>query len=205
MPRTIFLDRDQYWREIASRIPAATSVRAAISYFGSNGAEYLPLRAGDTLVVDCSLRAVMQGITNPNEIKKLIKRGVEVFTRSSLHAKAVVVDGVVICSSANVSQNARQHLDEAGILSTSPTMVRAATRFIRAMCSEPVLEGYLRECIKLYRPPTFKAARTVRRSTKRKKPAKLWFIGGLVYIDVEKDRAQIEPLEKEAETELLDP
>jgi PLD-like domain len=205
MARNCFLDRDQYWKEISSRVPPAKKVVAAVAYLGIGGSDYLPLRAGDELVVDLSLGAVKQGVTDPREIEKLIKRGVEVYTRSTLHAKVVVIDDVVIASSANVSQNARQYLDEAAILSTSPATVQAARRFIRSLCSEPVLEGYLKECLALYEPPIFKAARTIRQPKQRKQRAKLWFIGGLVYIDGEKDRAQIEPLEKEAERELLDP
>ncbi len=205
MARESFLNRDQYWKEISSRVPSAKKVVAAVAYLGIGGADYLPLRAGDELVVDLSLGAVKQGVTDPKEIEKLIKRGVQVFTRSTLHAKVVVIDDVVIATSANVSQNARHYLDEAAILSTSPATVQSAKRFIRSLCSEPVLDGYLRECLAAYRPPIFKAARTIPQSKQRRQRAKLWFIGGLVYIDSEKDRSRIEPLEKEAERELLDP
>ena len=208
MSRIAFLNRDQYWQEIASRVPSAKKVFAAVAYFGSGGADYLPLRPGDELVVDLSIGAVSQGATDPREIKKLIERDVGVFTRSSLHAKVIVIDDIVLVSSANVSKNARLYLGEASILSTSPAAVQSAKRFIRSLCSEPVLEGYLKECLALYRPPTFKAARTIRRLGERqkgKRRAKLWYISGLVYIDPWKDQKQIEALEKEAEQELLDP
>jgi len=52
MTRTNFLDRDHYWKEITSRVPSAKKVVAAVAYLGSNGSDYLPLRAGDELVVD---------------------------------------------------------------------------------------------------------------------------------------------------------
>ena len=47
--------------------------------------------------------------------------------------------------------------------------------------------------------------RTIRKPGQRKQRAKLWFIGGLVYIESNRDREQIEPLEKEAEKGLSDP
>lgn len=205
MIETRFLDRDQFWQEIASRVPAASKVLAAVSYMGIDGAELLPLRAGDQLVVDLSLGAVRQGVSDPREIKKLIKRGVEIFTRSSLHAKVVVIDDVAIASSANVSHNAHDYLDEAAILTTSLSAVKDAKRFIRSLCSEPVLDGYLKECLAAYKPPVFKAARTIRRPKQRKTRAKLWYIGGLVYMKAETDRDLIEPLENQAQEEMLDP
>ncbi len=39
---------------------------------------------------------VKAGATDPREVEKLIDRGVEVFTRSNLHAKVVVADKVLI-------------------------------------------------------------------------------------------------------------
>lgn len=206
MSKSVFLSPNRYWREIDSRIARATNVMAAIAYFGSGGSDFLPLRSGHKLVVDLSISAVKQGVTDPREIKKLMMRGVEVFTRSSLHAKVVIIDDAVIVGSANVSTNSRRNLEEAGILSTSKSSVQEASRFVRELCSEPVLEGYLKECIKQYKPPVFKGARTVsRRSKQNQKNAKLWYVGGLVYVDPERDKDQVDPLEEESRRELLDP
>lgn len=204
MTQTVFLDRDQYWKEIAARVPSARKVIAAIAYFGNGGASYLPLREGDELLVDLSIKAVKQGVTDPREIEALMKRGVHVYTRQDLHAKLIVIDDIVIASSANVSKNARQYLDEAGILSASPAAVKAATHFIRSRCSEPVRRPYLKECISLYKPPTFKAAKTIP-IPKKGKPAKVWFVTGLRYINVDKDKEQIERLEEQAALEMVDP
>ena len=203
--QAIFLDRERYWKTIADRVPTANKVVAAVAYLGRGGADFLPLRSGDVLLVDLSYGAVRQGATDPREIKKLINRGVEVFTRRTLHAKLVVIDNVVIVSSANVSQNARSHLDEAAILSTSSAVARSAREFIRSMCSEPVREHYLNECLKLYKPPIFKASRTIRQSVKRKQRAKLWYIGGLTYMDDAEDQEFFRPVESEIKQEMDDP
>jgi hypothetical protein len=208
MGRTRFLNRTHYWREIERRVPKANQVLAAVAYFGSGGSDFLPLRKGDQLVVDLSERAVKQGVSDPREIKRLLKRGGRVFTRAWLHAKVVVIDNVVLTTSANVSHNARQLLEEAAVLTDSPTAVQAAKNFITRMCSEPVSERYLKEIISLYRPPTFKAARTVRRPkkiTRTSKRARLWYISGLTYIDPKRDSDQIMSLEQETEKELIDP
>lgn len=205
MTVTRFLTRREIWDEIEARVPTAKRVTAAISYLGTRGADLLPLRKGDTLVVDMSLGAVRQGVTNPREIRKLMKRGVEVFTRASLHAKVIVIDDVVISSSANASQNARNYLDESGLLTNAPSAVTRAKNFITKLCSEPVRDRYLQECVAAYRPPKFKAARTVRGAPKGKWRAKVWFIGGLRYINGEADQPAIARLENEAKRELADP
>jgi hypothetical protein len=205
MSVTRFLDRDQYWQEIAARIPRAKRVLAAVAYFGSGGASFLPLRSGDQLVVDMSLGAAKQGVTDPKEIQKLLKRGVAVYTRRNLHAKLLAIDGCVIVSSANVSRNAREQLDEAAMFSTEATAVSAAKRYIRSMCSEPVREAHLKECLAVYRPPSFKAAKTVQQPPRNAQRAKLWFVGGLHYIKSEKDQDVIDWLERAAEAEMLNP
>lgn len=204
MTQSVLLDRDQYWKEIAARVPSAKKVIAAIAYVGDGGASFLPLREGDVLLVDLSIKAVKQGVTDPREIEMLMERGVHVYTRQNLHAKLIVIDDIVIASSANVSKNARQYLDEAGILSTSPTIVKAAKHFIRSRCSEPVRRPYLEQCISLYKPPTFKAAKTIP-VPKKGKPAKVWFVAGLRYINVDKDKEKIERLEQQAAQEMVDP
>jgi PLD-like domain len=163
------------------------------------------LRSGDQLVVDLSRGAVKQGVTDPREIKRLIERGVEVFTRDKLHAKVVVIDDVVIAGSANVSQNARNYLGEAAILSTSPTAVRAAKQFVSDLFSEPVSVRYLEECIALYKPPIFKAFRTIRSPNTRRRRAKPWFIAGLTDERDDIDPDHMPRLEKEAEQELRQP
>lgn len=204
MIHTVFLDRDQYWKEIAARVPSAKKVTAAIAYVGGGGAGFLPLRDGDELLVDLSIQAVKQGVTDPREIEALMKRGVHVYTRQELHAKLIVIDDIVIASSANVSKNARQYFDEAGILSTSPAVVKAARHFIRSRCSEPVRSPYLKQCISLYKPPTFKPAKTMP-IPKKGKPAKVWFLAGLQYINVHKDEEKIKQLEEQAAQEMVDP
>jgi phosphatidylserine/phosphatidylglycerophosphate/cardiolipin synthase-like enzyme len=197
---TRFVSNDELWRELQTRVSNGKRVRAAIAYFGGRGAKLLPLKKGDSIVVDLSLGAVRQGITNPHELRTLAGRGVKVFSRGSLHAKFLLIDKTLIASSANASRNSKEVLDEAGIITTDPAAVRRATVFFDKLCTEPVGPEYLKTCIAEYRPPKFKPAIERRqprsKGSRRVVEAKLWFIGGLVVLNLTDDaRESIERLE----------
>jgi hypothetical protein len=159
---TRFLANDQLWHEIHTRIAGSKRVRAAVAYLGKSGATLLPLKCGDSVVLDMSLDTVRQGITNPHAVQTLIERGVSVFNRGSLHAKFLVIDNALIASSANASTNSKEFLDEAGIVTTDATAVQQATEFFDYLCTDPVGEEYLKQCIKEYRPPVFNPALEVK-------------------------------------------
>jgi hypothetical protein len=177
-----FLFGPDLWGELRARIPKAASVQAAVAYFGAGGSTLLPLRRGDRLVVDMSARSVRAGSTDPREVKKLLRRGVEVFSRDTLHAKFFVLDRVVIAGSSNISKHARDVLDEAAVMSDDPAVVARASIVFEHLSNEPVGDEYLRWCLKEYRPPRF-VGRTqlATRRPARSPQAKLWIIGGLSY------------------------
>jgi hypothetical protein len=206
---TRFVGNDDLWNVVLAHVRRAKRVSAAIAYMGQNGAKLLPLKRGHRLVVDMSLSAVRQGVTDPHEVRKLLKKGVRVFTRGSLHAKFLILDKTLIASSANVSINSQRRLDEAGIITTEPTAVRRASSFFDKLCTEPVRERYLKECVKAYKPPKFKAAAVPRRRTKRQPriiQAKLWFIGGVEQIELsERDEKSVAKVTKRAERKLENP
>ncbi len=182
---TRFLFRAQLWDELAVRIPKAKKVRAAIAYLGTGGAALLPLRKGDELVVDMSLRSVRSGTTNPSEIRKLLRRGVKVFSRETLHAKFLIADGVVIVGSSNISHQAKTVLEEAAVVTDDPAVARRAGEAFQGLCTEPVRKEYLARCIAEYRPPRFVGGPRSKKAFARVRTrAKVWFVGGLVYADV---------------------
>ena len=177
MSSATFLTNEALWQTISDRIKAASRVDAAIAYFGQGGANLLRLRKGHRLVVDMSPATVKAGGTDPREIEKLIKRGVEVFTRRNLHAKVVVADKAVISGSANVSKHSQDVLDEAAILTTDESAVRRAREFIERLCTEPVRPEYLEECKLIYRPPRFSGAKaSAKHAVQRAAHAKLWIV-----------------------------
>lgn len=210
MTRTTFVGRNAFWKELKRRVEQSKRpVCAAVAYLGKDGAELLPLDEGDTLVVDMSLRAARQGLTNPKEIRKLMKRGVKVYSRDNLHAKFFIIGDALIAGSANISHNSHDNLDEAAIITTSKTAFRQAREFFTKLCTEPVRPNYLDRCIKEYRPPQFKGMRgggKRRRQAAKQEHAKLWFVGNIAFMDFSRTETEIVGrLEQEAAEHLRNP
>ncbi len=197
---TRFIANDDLWSEIQKQVNKAKNVMVAVAYFGQGASTLLPLKKNHKLVVDLSLRAVTEGITDPREVKKLIKKGVQVYTRGSLHAKIIIADNTLITSSANISNNSKNNLDEAGIVTNeSVAIIRAREYFIK-LCTEPVREEYLNKCIENYNNNSKKRSIISKNKGVGKiKQAKLWFIGGLKHYNLpDEDVNTIEQLEKNA-------
>jgi hypothetical protein len=75
----------------------------AVAYWGKGAAKELGFdtRTAPTRVI-CDL---WSGLCNPNEIKALLKYGVQIKTRDRFHAKAYRISGGVIIGSSNASTN----------------------------------------------------------------------------------------------------
>ena len=118
MNAATLLTNARLWQTLTKRLK--TDARAAaVAYVGHGGAKILPLKKGDTLVVDMSLPTVRSGASDPREVEKFVDRGVDVFTRRYLHSKLVVGDRFAIAGSANVSIRSRDLLDEAAATNSS--------------------------------------------------------------------------------------
>jgi hypothetical protein len=193
--RTSLLVGNDIWKVLPEIVKSARHIDAAIAYFGQDGAKLFPLKRGDCLVVDMSLATVKAGSTNPYEIEKLAKRGVNVYTRPNLHAKIVVADNKVVVGSANISKNSRDILDEAAILTDDPITVRRAKEFLTRICIEPVLPEYLSECKSAYRPPRTSGKRsTTGKRIRRVEHAKLWLVNLVDYLSI--PNSELEAFEK---------
>jgi hypothetical protein len=202
---TTFLSNETLWQTISARIKAASHVDAAIAYFGQGGAKLLALRSGHRLVVDMSPPTVRAGGTDPREVEKLIRRGVQAFTRRNLHAKIVIADNSVISGSANVSRQSQQVLDEAAIFTTDQSAVRRAREFIDRLCTEPVRPEYLEECKRIYKPPRFNGQRASGKDRQqRAKHAKLWLVNIGEYSVPESETERYEEGEAKAEKLVKD-
>lgn len=189
---TYFLSNDSLWSELYDRVKASLRVKAAVAFLGNGGADLLPLKKGDTLVVNLGLQTVRQGATSPMEIQRLIRRGVMVFTRSNLHAKFFICGKSLFVGSANVSKNSQNALEEAGTLTSEIAAIRRATDFFEKLCTEPVRPEYLKLCLRAYRPPRFSQQKRLSRTLGQKRiiEAKLWFMGALFtqnYLKKKKD------------------
>jgi hypothetical protein len=176
MTQATFLTNARLWQTVAKRIKTDARIAAAIAYVGKGGAKLLPLKNGDTLVVDMSLATVRNGTTDPREIEKFLERGVNVFSRRYLHSKLLVADRFAIIGSANVSTRSRDVLDEAAVLTNDAVVIRRAKQFINQLATEPVRREYLKECKRAYRPPRMNGAAQQRAPYERIKHAKLWIV-----------------------------
>jgi hypothetical protein len=125
----------------------------AVAYFGQGAAKLLPLANGSTLVVDASEGAVKSGQTCPAELRKLLNRGVCIYSRQNLHAKIFVFGPKVFIGSANVSRHSAHTLHEAMIVITDGKVAAAAKDFVRGICVQEVGPKSLSRLQKLYRPP----------------------------------------------------
>lgn len=199
---TRFLFNEALWEELSVRIPKAKA-HAAVAYLGSGASSLLPLKKGDRLVVDMSLKAVRSGTTDPREVRKLLRRGVEVFSRGSLHAKFFIIGKSLIAGSSNISKHAQNVLDEAAIVTDDPAAVRRASITFEQLCSEPVRKDYLQKCVNEYRPPKFVPNAGPR--TKKVVAAKLWLVAGLQYRGLpDSENDAIERVVKKTKKTLLD-
>jgi hypothetical protein len=144
-----FLSYPNLWEKILEISKSKKRIDAAIAYFGGGGAELLRLKRGDRLIVDINPNSTS---TDPFEIEKLIKRGVKVFYRKSLHAKIIITDNQVLVGSANISNNSKRYLDEAAIFSNDPIIVNRAQDFFEkiASVSKTVSLKYLKKCKEIY-------------------------------------------------------
>lgn len=143
---------------IWERITALTKKQSgkchiAVAYFGKHASELLPLAKGSTLVVDMSLKAVGSGQTNPSEIIKLLKRGVEIHSVENLHAKVFVLGKFAIIGSTNASQLSAGSLIEAAVETTDEAVVSSCKRFVLDNAGEYITLQYARRMKSLYKPP----------------------------------------------------
>jgi hypothetical protein len=142
----------------------------AVAYVGQGASRLLPLRPGSRLVVDASEAAVRAGQTDPRELLKYVRKGVDVFSQPRLHAKVFAFDGVAFVGSPNVSSRSAEHLVEVAMALQNAAAVNETRRFVRHVARSPLGEEYLERLAKIYRPPRIGGGR--RRRSKPLSPAR---------------------------------
>jgi hypothetical protein len=88
------------WTEISERARVSKTRKAAIAYVTS---DLVGFREGDTLVVNASAHAIKNAETHAPLLQRLHKKGVQLYDCPDLHAKTLLLDGVAIISSGNMS------------------------------------------------------------------------------------------------------
>ncbi len=156
------------WPEIRRAGRTSRVRHIAVAYLGSAAPDLLPLRAGDTLVVDLSEDTVRKGSTNVEAAAKLLKRGIRLFTARFLHAKVFVFDNTVFVGSSNASGHSADTLIEAAARISSTAIARTARQFVNGLALHPVTPGYIKLCRQWWnesKPEQMRFARAVRRQS----------------------------------------
>lgn len=141
--------------EISRLLRASGPRYGAVAYVGSAGAELLPFGRGDVLVVNAGDHTLQSGGTSPAALRKLRKRGVELWSDSQLHAKvATTARGYAVIGSANASGNSSL-LNEAVLAENDATVRREVRAFVKSLLGHCVKvdERFLRRAEGLYAPP----------------------------------------------------
>lgn len=144
----------------------------AVAYFSDSGSRLLQLPRGSRLVVDASLAAVKAGMTSPAALLRLVRRGVDVYSVSNLHAKVFVLGNRAFVGSGNASRTSAEQLIEAMVSTSDRAIVAAARRFVRSLCLEALTPQSLEVLGRSYRPPVGSRTRRARtRTASRSVPA----------------------------------
>jgi|ERR1017187_265865 hypothetical protein len=145
---------DEPWKAITRAVRKSPGkCRVAVAYFGRAASKLLPLRRSSVLVIDFSEGAVRAGQVCPNEVLRLLRRGVEVHSVTNLHAKVFVVGKAVFVGSTNVSQSSANTLVEAVVHCADPALVRQSVKFVESLLGEHITPEYAQQMAKIYRPP----------------------------------------------------
>jgi hypothetical protein len=124
------------WEEIRRVTKSSRRVYAAIAYI--HEVSHMMLSPGDVLVCDASYAAVAGGQTSVTALKSLARKNVKLYSVAGLHAKVLVADDTVFIGSGNASRNSiHESLIEAGLRSSSPTILAGALAFIHKLVDSP--------------------------------------------------------------------
>lgn len=150
------------WKQVTPYAREAKRRLVAVAYVTTDG--HIGFRRNDVLVCDASDRAISAGETSASLLQSLHRKGVELRSRSDLHAKVAVLGRHALIGSCNLSASSSDHLTELALLSDRKQVVAQATAFIHALreTSEEIDDVFLQRILKL-------KVRPARRSGPRRK------------------------------------
>ncbi len=137
------------WKQVAHRAKAAKRRLAAVAYVTSGG--HIGFKRNDVLICDASDRAIKTGGTSARLLQTLARKGVEIRSRPSLHAKVAVLGQHALVGSCNLSIASAEDLTELALFTDRKQVVAQATAFIYALreSSEEIDDDFLRRILKL--------------------------------------------------------
>jgi phosphatidylserine/phosphatidylglycerophosphate/cardiolipin synthase-like enzyme len=121
------------WTEVRKQARASNTRKAAIAYVTR---DLVGFRKGDTLVIDASTLAIKNGETDAPLLRKLHKKGVQLYGCTDLHAKILLLDDVAIIGSGNMSSNSERWMVEAALISDHGSAVAGVASLIEQLVTQ---------------------------------------------------------------------
>jgi hypothetical protein len=121
------------WTEVRKQARASNWRKGAIAYVTR---DLVGFRKGDTLVVDASALAIRNGETNAPLLRRLHKKGVQLYDCSDLHAKILLLDDVAIVGSGNMSSSSERRMVEAALISDHGSVVAGVASLIEQLIKQ---------------------------------------------------------------------
>lgn len=121
----------ELWTEI-NRLAKKSKVKlVAVAYVTSDN--IIRFKEGDLFIVDASDQAIRSGQTSAPLLKRAFEGGVDLYSCPNLHAKVMLLDGVAVVGSANISQSSERSLIEVALLTDNPAVVSATRNFLQKL------------------------------------------------------------------------
>jgi hypothetical protein len=121
------------WTEVRKQARASNTRKGAIAYVTR---DLVGFRKGDALVVDASAPAIRNGETDARLLRKLHNKGVRLYDCADLHAKILLLDGVAIISSGNMSSSSENRMVEAALISDHGSVVGGVASLIEQLVKQ---------------------------------------------------------------------
>jgi hypothetical protein len=112
---------DDLWPIIERLASDSRKKQAAVAYVTTD--RLVRFGCGDVLITDASDQSIAAGQTSAKIVSEANRRGAEVYSLPGLHAKVLLLDGVAVIGSANVSESSVTSLVEASWITDSPVAV----------------------------------------------------------------------------------
>lgn len=118
------LANDRVWPMITKLAKNGQRRWCAVSYVTESGV--IDFKPNDRLVVNASDESISSGATSAQEIQRLLRLGVSIYSVPNLHAKLYLFEEELIVGSCNLSANSQKTLIEMAFHTTDAAEIRAA-------------------------------------------------------------------------------
>jgi hypothetical protein len=152
MGKVRFVAGGGVWDEICSAASRAGRGKATVVVSYLTDDEFLPLRSGDTLVVNLDDAKLKAGLTDPTLVLKYLEAGVKTFRSPGLHAKVYIFGNKTIIGSPNASKNSRVQGESVAIIDGVKSANAARQMIATSLPLLPVDQATLKGMKQIYRP-----------------------------------------------------